>query len=104
MPFIAPRTPPPPQRLYEGSERYFLGKLEDDFDGYGAAWAWYAYAQEPLPDLDPKVVGRTQEPSHRLLQRKNKQMASAIFRTYPARAQSYIAERLEQEERERRKE
>jgi hypothetical protein len=92
-----PRRPPPPQRLFDDNERDAKSKLGDDFDGYGAARAWYAFAQEPLPDAIPSLPGHSKESTDRLLIRKNRQMATAIFRTYPARAQSYVAERLEQE-------
>jgi hypothetical protein len=54
--------------------------LEYFFDNYYTARAWYGYAQDPLKDP-----------------RRRAPMALLIFQGYPARAQSFIAERQQQE-------
>ena len=68
----------------------------DSWDGYVAARAWYSYSQEPIPDCDelPGSVKDITDPVH---QRKPRRMMTLIFRHYPARTQSYVAERLEEE-------
>src|SRR5262249_35777994 len=46
-----PILPPPfPFKPSQPTPEKMLG---DDFDPFGAARSWYAYAQEPLPPLDP---------------------------------------------------
>jgi hypothetical protein len=100
----ADRRMPEPQRPYDPNEltyddvaRFGVEKLGDDsFDAYAVSRAWYAYAQEPLPDPD-KLPGRSKPITNRLSQRLNRQMATCIFRTYPPRAQSFVAEWLEKE-------
>src|SRR5712692_8626850 len=57
-------------------------QLGDSLDNFGAARAWFCYSQDPLHDEHPR--------SPRLL-------STVIFMSYPARAQHYLAERLEQE-------
>src|SRR5262249_53171462 len=57
--------------------------LGDDFDAFAASRAWYGYAQDPL--LNPQ------------LRRRPRQLTTVIFQGYPARAQAYLGERLEQE-------
>jgi hypothetical protein len=55
--------------------------LDDAIDSYACSRAWYNYAQDPV-EFD-KVPPRF--------------MAMVLFQGYPARAQSYVAERREQE-------
>lgn len=76
-----PILPPRPARSaeYEYSNDSDLG---DDFDCFLAARAWYSYSQEPL------------EPP---LERAPRYMMPVIFQGYPARAQTYYAERLQKE-------
>jgi hypothetical protein len=92
------RTPTPPQRLYSDRELVAdqVGQLGDDIDAYAMARAWFAYAQEPIPDPD-ELPGETKPITDRRLQRRPKQIMTVIFRNYPALAQSNIAERLQQE-------
>jgi hypothetical protein len=73
-----------------------LDQMDDSFDGYTASRAWYTYSCEPLPGWDPLRPGRTLPITDRVKQRQPK-MTTAIFAHYPARSQSYIAERLQQE-------
>jgi hypothetical protein len=72
--------------------------LNDDFDNYQAARSWMTYAQDPLPKPAPQT-----EPFDRLklMQETGKRIPRSpmlvIFRHLPARAQSYVGERLEKE-------
>src|SRR5205823_1957991 len=65
-------------------------------DNYQAAKGWFAYSQDPLPD--PEVMTEIKEKAERLAGQKGRRLprqpAEIIFRQYPARAQSYTAERL----------
>lgn len=96
----SPRPIPWPQEIYDANELTSKDpeKLSDKygFDAFAASRAWYAYAQEPLPP-PAAMPGDTAKATDRAVQRKPKNMATVIFRTYPARAQSYVAERLEAE-------
>jgi hypothetical protein len=69
---------------------------------------WYQYAQEPLPPpfVEQGVTKKEQEyaewiarqrSEHNINYRPSKTMAIEIFRGYPARAQYYIAENMENE-------
>jgi hypothetical protein len=96
-----PHVPEPPQRRYLDNDNELTydsprSELGDAFDGYAAARAWYAYAQEPIPPTRPDVPGRPEEITDRVRQRLP-QMTTSIFRNWPPRAQSAVAERLEQE-------
>ncbi len=70
--------------------------VPDDFDAYQVARAWYTYSQEPLPP-PAAIPGDSEKPTDRVRQRLPRAMSSVIFRTAPARAQTYIAERLQEE-------
>ncbi|HEV3202790.1 MAG TPA: hypothetical protein VGY77_00335 [Gemmataceae bacterium] len=72
----------PPASQFDPSEFTFNDNVGDDFDCYGAARAWYSYAQDPL---------------HSAKKKRPRYMAKIIFQGYPARAQAYVAERLQQE-------
>jgi hypothetical protein len=94
FPVLPPKhTPPPPQRLYMADELDSTRSLSDDVDPFVVARAWYCYAQEPVPDPDD-IPGSTKDPENRILQHRPKGMSTLLFRNYPPRAQSYIAERL----------
>jgi hypothetical protein len=78
------------------------------FDVFLICRTWYQYAQEPLPPPmpDPGVVEAERKYALQIARdrlernvtyRPAKTMAIQIFRRYPARAQSYIAENLEAE-------
>ena len=71
-------------------------RLEDPIDVFLACKTWYEYAQKPLPPPNPDP-GLKEKDYDRLRYRNAKQMASQIFRGYPARGQAYIAENLEAE-------
>ncbi|MBY0524171.1 MAG: hypothetical protein K2R98_12270 [Gemmataceae bacterium] len=71
-------------------------QLPEGFDNFTAASVWFAYAQVPLPP--PNRQGTPGNDDYdRNQYRMPRRMASIIFRGYPARAQSYIAERLQKE-------
>lgn len=75
--------------------------LGDSFCNYHFARAWFSFSLDPLPD--PEIMVAIKTAAERLAQPGNKgrRMPRApgevIFRGYPARAQAFIAERLEQE-------
>lgn len=93
---------PPPRRVEKPQVEFLPGELTyesrlgDEFDAYADARAWYGYSQEPIPPAD-YLPGSTQPITDRNRQRKPRNIATLIFRNYPARAQSYIGERLQQE-------
>jgi excisionase family DNA binding protein len=67
-----------------------------DFDNYQVARDWYTYAQEPLPPADPvKNVTDPDDFDHRKY--RLPKFSTNIFRSYPARAQFFVAENLEKE-------
>jgi hypothetical protein len=87
---------PPPQRDEKELSYYSMDRFTDEFDGFAAARAWYSYALEPLPPMDPDLPGQPLEITDRVRQHLPK-MTVAIFRDFPPRAQSYVAERLAEE-------
>jgi hypothetical protein len=70
--------------------------LSDGDDAYLISEAWFAYAMEPLP-LPGPLPGDNGQITDRLRQHVPNTMMTSIFRQYPARASSYVAERLQQE-------
>ena len=88
--------PAPPQQLFDPSELTYESELGDDVDPYVVARAWYGYAQEPLPEPDPEQPGQSKPIQNRNTQRIGP-YTTVIFRDTPARAQSHVADRLEEE-------
>jgi hypothetical protein len=94
-----PLLPPPrdnpwdPSALHHGSN---IKEYVEYIDAFLVAHAWYSYAQEALPKPDPKIPGKDGPVVDRTKQRRPK-MTTLIFRMFPARAMTYVAERLEQE-------
>src|SRR5581483_12402437 len=86
----------PPQLKQEWPNPATEDLTQEAFDVYLVARTWFEYAQLPLPapHADPGVTDPIYDPVH---YRLPKQMATHIFRSYPARAQAYIAENLEAE-------
>jgi hypothetical protein len=70
--------------------------LRDEDDVHQVARAWYAYAQEPLPAPDD-LPGHNKPIENPVYQRLPKHMMTLIFRDYPAQAQRFTAERLQEE-------
>jgi hypothetical protein len=71
-------------------------QLLDEQDVHQVARAWYAFAQEPLPAPDD-LPGHNKPIENRVYQRLPKHMMTLIFRDYPAQAQRFTAERLQEE-------
>jgi hypothetical protein len=91
----APRAVPP-QHAFGRETLTSASVPRDDDDAYAAAKAWFAYAQEPIPDPGD-LPGSTREIENRTLQRKPRYMMTVIFRQYPAQAARFMAERLQEE-------
>jgi hypothetical protein len=86
----------PGARLYEPDELSYESELDDSFDAYACARAWYCYALEAVPLPHPTIPGETAEIVDRLRQRRPK-MTTALFRNHAPRAQFAVAERLQDE-------
>ncbi|MFO0809283.1 MAG: hypothetical protein U0746_11705 [Gemmataceae bacterium] len=75
------------------------GLLTDSFDNYMAARSWFAYSIDPLPE--PEFMTAVRDKRDRLAGQPGKKLprspAEVIFRQYPARAQSFVGERLQKE-------
>jgi len=70
--------------------------MEDWIDPPAVGQAWWAYAQEPLPDPGPEP-GSSKEITDRARQRRPRNITTLIFRNYPAQGRRYMAERMQQE-------
>lgn len=95
-----PILPPMAKRNWPDPKSYNLTRETPDVFLIGRTW--YQYAQEPLPppNPDPGVAEKEaewQKKFDKLRYRGPKAMAIQIFRSYPSRAQVYIAETLEDE-------
>jgi hypothetical protein len=98
FPVLPPRREvSPPQHIYDANEitEDQTFRLVDDFSAFACARAWFGYAQEPLPPSG-EFPGQDADITDRTKQRRPK-FTTAIFRNYPPRAQSYVAEELEKE-------
>lgn len=95
---------PPPHTLknkqvrsydYDTTLKEYSG-MNDDTDIFQVSRAWYGYSQEALPPPDeiPASNRPIEDPVH---QRVPKQMATIIFRYFPAQAQRLKAQRLQDE-------
>jgi hypothetical protein len=91
-----PVLPPPHDRPFDPDALTSDFTPRDDTDAYAAAQAWYAYAQEPLPEPGA-LPGNSKTVTDRTRQRLPKHMTTLIFRNYPAQGRRYQAERLQQE-------
>ncbi|HJT77245.1 MAG TPA: hypothetical protein VJ739_08585 [Gemmataceae bacterium] len=91
-----------PQAHDDGSKVYDpmrppdLSALGPEADGFALAREWFSYAQEPLPDPDPEDPGKSLPLTEPIKQRLPR-FTTILFRNFPPRAQSYVAERLEEE-------
>jgi hypothetical protein len=84
------QQPPDETALHDQSPLY------DHHDAYQIARAWYSYAQEPVPKPG-KLPGQSEPIVNPVVQRLPKHMMTIIFRTHPAQAQRFTAERLMEE-------
>lgn len=97
-----PVLPPPPGsvdrpgRPFDDRALSSANTLNDSDDAYAVAKSWYSYGMEPLPEPGD-LPGESKPITDRLHQRLPKGMTTSIFRQYPARGASYMAERLQQE-------
>jgi hypothetical protein len=80
--------------LTEREERADMGAI--DFDNYTVSRDWYTYAVQLMPPPD-KHLTQFDPPYDQTKYRMPRYMSPIIFRGYPARAQTYIAEHLETE-------
>jgi hypothetical protein len=86
-----------PQRPWDPDRLPSMEEMEGEADAFVAAKAWYKYAQEALPPPSKEIPGASQEIEDHFRQRIPRHLTTVIFRDYPARAQSYVAERLDEE-------
>lgn len=77
------------------AELFVEKPVPDEVDAFVVAKAWYGYSQECVPDPAP-MPGDVLPPKDRT-QRRPKHMSIIVFRTGPARAQTYVAERMQVE-------
>lgn len=83
-----------------GQEPIATDTLDDNlFDGFVAARAWFSYAQDPLPDIEPMTdaLDRPERIKQLKGRRLPRQPAEVLFRQAPCRAQSYVAEWIQKE-------
>ncbi len=95
FPALPPRQPtssPSPEYTQQSTPT-------DSFDNYMAARAWFAYAIDPLPPQE--FMSSVRDKNERLAEHPGKKLprspSEVIFRQSPARAQSYVGERLQKE-------
>jgi hypothetical protein len=91
-----PALPPERDHKFDPASLTTASTLRDDTDANAAAQAWYAYAQEPLPEPGD-LPGSSKPIENRARQRRPRNMTTLIFRNYPAQGRRYMAERLQQE-------
>ena len=89
-----PILPPPLEESWPDVAKRELTR--ESADVFLMSRTWYQYAQQPLPPVNPNP-GMFEQDYDKQKFRNVKQMASQIFRGYPARAQIYIAENLQGE-------
>jgi hypothetical protein len=72
--------------------------FDDHVDAHLIAWSWHRFAQEPLPPyIRGKPVFGVPPDYDKFRYRVPRQPVSIIFRQYPQRCQTAIAERLQKE-------
>jgi hypothetical protein len=74
-----------------------LGDDNEDFDVYICMRAWYTYAQIPLPPQNPEPSVDDEKYRFERLKHRLPRMTTVIFRGYPARAEEYFANQLQQD-------
>jgi hypothetical protein len=97
FPALPPRHDPKPNQQPR-DERALTNEseLRDEDDAHQIALAWYAYAQEPLPKPE-RLPGSNELVVNPVYQRIPKHMTTLLFRDYPAQAQRFTAERMQEE-------
>jgi hypothetical protein len=91
-----PPLPPPRAGAFDPEALSSDTTLGDDTDAHGAAQAWFAYAQEPIPAPDV-LPGSTQPITDPARQRRPRNITTLIFRDYPAQGRRFMAERFQEE-------
>lgn len=86
--------PRPSELLWANAKERTLSNAEAA-DVFMTARTWFDYSQEPLPP--PTGKPRIDPTYDRIRYRVPNNMATTIFRSYPARSQAYVAENLEKE-------
>jgi hypothetical protein len=72
--------------------------FHDYVDSNLIAWSWHRFAQDPLPPVTPGKPSFSVSPDYdKFRYRMPRQPVSIIFRQYPPRCQTAIAERLQKE-------
>lgn len=89
---------PQPQRPFTDIPNEYDSNSEypDSFEANTLARAWFGYAQEPIPEQG-ELPGETKPITVPSVQRRPRNIATLIFRTHPALAQSFIAQKYYQE-------
>lgn len=89
-----PLVPPAEERHWPNPRTREFTK--ESIDVYLMCRTWYEFAQKPLPapDPNPRPIGQDYDKTRF---RIPKQMVTQLFRQYPARAQVYIAEGMEEQ-------
>jgi hypothetical protein len=95
-PLYDPEQPPVPMYV-DGFELDGENVPERFIDVFLAARSWFRYAQDPLPPPVPDHPEKTGEITNPIKQHIPPHMMTLIFRSRPARAQSYVAERIAEE-------
>jgi hypothetical protein len=106
-----PVLPPPPDGDEKGERKWEhppadlrikrdvlhdLRPVADDDDGFALSRSWFVYAQEPVPAPGP-TPGSSEPITDRRRQRRPRRMMTILFRQYPALAQQFSVERLQDE-------
>jgi hypothetical protein len=96
-PILPPKTRDIRWKDWPDSRLPDFGLQRESFDIFMVSRTWHAYSQENVPPPDPETgmydSSRTDPMVHRLPRRPT----IIIFRGYPARAQLYMAETLQEE-------
>lgn len=92
FPALPPRFVEGPDELHPGLET-----LDDTYDAFQAARAWFLYANTVIPPPTRDAEGPRLTPADRFRYRIPKMPTLIIFRQGAQRAQTYLAERLQKE-------
>src|SRR5207249_3539517 len=74
-----------------------FGLTRESFDIFLVTRSWHTYSQENLPPPNPNPGVSEGRPPHPLRERMPRRPTIIIFRNFPARAQAYLAETLQEE-------
>jgi hypothetical protein len=74
----------------------FTQPIRDEDNGFSISRSWFLYSLEPVPEPGP-TPGSSKPITDRRRQRRPRRMMALLFRQYPAIAQQYCAETLQEE-------